>query len=269
MRRDATHAYETMAAAIAYLRAHAQEQPGAAEVATAVGMSRSRFEHAFRAWVGTTPKRFLAYLTKERARELLAGTDLVRASHRAGLSGPGRLHDLLVTLEAVSPGELKRGFAIRYGVHPSPFGWCAIGITARGICHLSFLERKSLAAAREEIAARWLQATLNRDDAATARVAKRVFAGGKATVQVRGTNFQVKVWEALLRIPPGRAVRYADVARAAGAPKAVRAVGSACGRNGVAYLIPCHRVLAGDGGLGGYRWGMARKEAMLVREISK
>lgn len=259
-----------MAAAIAYLRAHAHEQPDAAEVARAVGMSRSRFEHAFADWVGTTPKRFLAYLTKQRAKELLAGMDVTRAAHRAGLSSPGRLHDLLVTLEAVSPGEFKRGFAVRYGVHPSPFGWCAIGITDRGVCHLSFQERESLAAAKRGIAAQWPQATLVHDDVAMARTVARIFArDGKVKVLAHGTNFQIKVWEALLRIPPGRACRYGDVARAIGKPQAVRAVGSACGANGIAYLIPCHRVLASDGALGGYRWGTGRKEAMLLHETSQ
>lgn len=274
MKRSPEELYETMAQAIAYLRAHAKERPSAAEVAQAVGMSSSRFEHAFAAWVGTTPKRFLAHLTKERAKEILATSkDVTRAAHRAGLSGAGRLHDLLVTYEAVSPGEFKKGnIEITYGIHASPFGWCVIGLTSRGISNLSFIEKGSDRQARANIREKWPHATLVRDDATTEKYAARIFAVGVSKkplhLLVQGTNFQVKVWEALLAIPPGKAATYGDIARYIGSPKAVRAVGTACGKNAIAYLIPCHRVLAGDGGMGGYRWGTERKELMLTREAA-
>lgn len=274
-RRKPDELYEAMSDAIAYLRAHAADRPGVAEVAAAVGMSPSRFSRAFAAWVGTTPKRFLAHLTKERAKELLAASrDVLGTSRASGLSGPGRLHDLMVTHEALSPGEFKDGrIGIAYGVHVTPFGWCAIGLTGRGICHLAFLESGGAAGAARHMRERWPRATLARDDARTAPYAQRIFALGASRAPlhlvVRGTNFQVKVWEALLAIPPGAAADYAGVARAIGAPRAVRAVGSACGRNAIAFLIPCHRVLAGDGGLGGYRWGLERKEAMLAWEAAR
>lgn len=271
MKRNATELYETMARAIAYLREHAKERPSAEEVAKAVGMSTSRFEHAFAEWVGTTPKRFLSYLTKERAKALLAEShDAHRTAHRTGLSGANRLHDLLVTYEAVTPGELRSGnVAITYGLHPSPFGWCLIGVTKRGIAQLSFLDEESERQAEKDIREKWPNATIARDDAATGKYAVQIFdAKSKKPVHllVKGTNFQIKVWEALMRIPDGSVASYADIAEFVGAPKAVRAVGTACGRNAISYLIPCHRVLASDGGFGGYRWGVQRKEAMLAWE---
>lgn len=268
--RDQNALYETMRDAIAYLRAHAKEQPSAAEVARAVGMSVSRFEHAFAEWAGTTPKRFLGYLTKERAKEQLrASRDVLAAAHAAGLSGPARLHGLMITHEAVTPGEFRSGdIAIAYGIHPSPFGWCLIGVTARGICQLTFMERESDEEARSYLLERWPRAAITRDQSVTAPLAEKIFGKGRGKVPllVRGTNFQIKVWEALLRIPEGRVADYATIARMIGAPKAVRAVGTACGSNAIAYLIPCHRVLGSDGGMGGYRWGTLRKEAMLARE---
>lgn len=272
MRRTLQQQYETIRDAIAYLRAHARENPSAADVARAVGMSASRLEHAFAAWTGTTPKRFLAHLAKRRARKLLdASEDVTRAAARAGLSGAGSLHDLMVTYEALTPGEYKAGAEVRYGIHPSPFGWCVIGITRRGVCELSFLDDDDDDLARTAILEHWAKARPVRDDRATREAARKAFAGlegGKPLhLVLHGTNFQVKVWEALLRIPQGAIVDYATLARMAGKPDAIRAAASACGRNAIAYLIPCHRVLARDGGLGGYRWGLERKEAMLVREL--
>lgn len=264
--------YQTMAHAIAYLRDHAKERPAAHEVAAAVDMSVSRFEHAFATWVGTTPKRFLSYISKEHARALLLQAKKnERVIHSTGLSSAGRLHDLMVTYEAMTPAEVKAGnIAIDYGLHPSPFGWCVIGITKRGICQLAFIETNSEAEARVCIHERWPHALLSRDQKKTAVYARQLFdAQAKRKplhLLVKGTNFQVKVWEALLRIPPGEVSNYGAIAQEIGLPRAVRAVGTACGKNAIAWLIPCHRVLAGDGGMGGYRWGVERKEAILAWE---
>lgn len=273
MRRNNVELYETMAKAIEYLRAHTKEQPGAAEVAKAIGMSQSRFEHAFAAWVGTTPKRFLAYLTKQHAKELLrASQSVTHATLRAGLSSTGRLHDLLVTYEAVSPGELKKGdIDITYGIHASPFGWCVIATTSRGICEIGFLEKNTDKSARTRIYKEWPRAKLTRDDARTKKIAEQIFLGSNKPMHllVRGTNFQIKVWEALLSIPYGQVSTYGEIAKKIGSPRAVRAVGAACGKNHIPYLIPCHRVLASDGGIGGYSGGITRKQAMLMREATK
>jgi AraC family transcriptional regulator, regulatory protein of adaptative response / methylated-DNA-[protein]-cysteine methyltransferase len=273
MRRDEIATYEAMRDAILYLREHAHEQPDLAAVARVVGMSPSRFTHVFTDWVGTTPKRYLGYLTKLRARELLSQShDIVRTAYQAGLSGPGRLHDLLVAHDGLTPGELKsRDFTIFYGVHQTPFGWCLLGVTERGICQLTFLEENQDRRARELLQTSWPGAHFQHDLVRTTPVIEKIFSGAQASfpLLVRGTNFQIKVWEALLAIPEGAVTDYATIASLIGNPRAVRAVGSACGKNPLAYLIPCHRVLASDGGLGGYRWDIARKEAMLVRELDQ
>lgn len=273
-RRTANELYALMRDAIQYMRSHPRER-GSAAVARVVGMSPSRFDHAFAQWVGIAPKRFLSYLTKERAKELLSDRKNVLAVSRgAGLSGPSRLHDLLVVQDAVSPGEFKSGtIEIRYGIHASPFGWCVIGLTVRGICTLLFLESVAEHEAVKRIKAVWPKATLIRDDARVEPYAKKIFAlaGKKSRIPLvlKGTNFQVKVWEALLAIPEGRVASYADIARSIGSPKAVRAVGSACAHNQITYLIPCHRVLTSGGGLGGYNGGVERKEVILAWEAAR
>ncbi len=266
--------YVTMAKAIRYIREHARDQPDAATIAKAVGMSVSRFEHAFTEWVGTTPKRFLAYITKEEVKvPLKKGKSVLASAHASGLSGPGRLHDLMVTYEAVTPGEWKSGdIEITYGIHTSPFGWCIIGITRRGICYLSFSDTKDDRRASALIQDAWPAATIVRDDAVTRSYVGQMFSSsGKKALHllIQGTNFQIKVWEALLAIPAGTTTSYAGIASAIGSPKAVRAAGTACGKNKIAYLIPCHRVLTSNGGIGGYRWGVARKEALLAWEAAK
>lgn len=272
-RRTEKELYETMRDAIAYLRAH----PGSApkDAARAVGMSESRFAHAFRRWVGISPKRFLSHLTHERAKEMLkAAPDILSASIKIGLSGPGRLHSLMVEHGAVAPGEYKRGdFEIRYGIHATPFGSCVIGITKRGVCALSFLPKAADRSARQIIFAEWPQAALIRDDIKTGAVIRKLFSGIKqrkaVPLVIRGTNFQIQVWQALLAIPAGRIVSYADIAKHIGKPRAVRAVGTAIGLNRIAYLIPCHRVLTSRGALGGYRWGIKRKDALLAWEQAR
>lgn len=275
--RNQVELYETMRDAIAYLRRHADQFPSAADVAAAVGMSPSRFEHAFAQWVGIAPKRFLSYLTAQRAKQLLVTErDVLSAAHATGLSSPGRLHDLLVSYEAVSPGEYKRGdIPISYGIHPSPFGWCVIGLTPRGICQIAFVESSADKTARTLLKQAWPAARLMRDDEATRVYARQVFDQGTGRkpmpipLYVRGTNFQIKVWEALLRVPEGCITSYAQLARAVGRPKAVRAVGTACGQNRIAYLIPCHRVLTSEGALGGYRWNPQRKDVLLSWEAAR
>jgi AraC family transcriptional regulator of adaptative response/methylated-DNA-[protein]-cysteine methyltransferase len=200
---------------------------------------------------------------------LAENASVLDAALEAGLSGPGRLHDLFVVAEAVTPGEAKRlgeGLEIVYGVHDSPFGRCLIGATSRGVCWLGFVLDDGDEGARDALARRWPGARLRRDDAATAALAARVFAGDagdRPALHLRGTNFQLRVWEALLRIPPGSAVAYGDVARAIGAPESARAVGAAVALNPVAYLVPCHRVIRRTGPFHGYAWGRERKQAML------
>lgn len=258
--------------AIFYMREHAPTV-SVSEVADKLGMSRSRFEHVFAEWAGVPPKRYLAHLIAQKAKSNLLSKDVLSAAHASGLSGPGRLHGLMVTHEAVSPGEFKSGeIEITYGIHQSPFGWCLIGITKRGICHLSFMEDNHEEKAVRLIERSWPKAVLVKNNKKTERYVKQIFNPRKKQSKrpvhllIKGTNFQIKVWEALLAIPDGQVASYAQIARAAGNPKAVRAAGTSCGNNAIAFLIPCHRVLTSAGGIGGYRWGTGRKEAMLAWE---
>lgn len=268
--------YRRIEAAIRFLEAHADRQPPLRAVAEAVGLSDFHFQRLFRRWAGVSPKRFLQYLTVERAKEALReGRSVLAAAYESGLSGPGRLHDLFVTVEAVTPGEYKAsgsGLTIGYGFRPSPFGECVIAATDRGVCALEFVEGGSRREAVDRLVRAWPAAVIREHEAMAASYGERIFGGegGRPlTLVLRGTNFQLKVWEALLRIPRGAATTYGDLARATGRPGAARAVGSAVGRNPVAYLIPCHRVLRTTGAFGGYRWGTARKQAMLGWEAAQ
>jgi AraC family transcriptional regulator of adaptative response/methylated-DNA-[protein]-cysteine methyltransferase len=247
--------YARVARAIRFLEEHASRRPSLAEVARSAGLSPSHFQRLFTRWAGISPKRFLQFLSKKHAVETLQrSTNVLDAAWDAGLSGPGRLHDLLVSTEAATPGEVAsrgRGLAIHWGFHPTPFGECLIGITARGICHLSFVgpggRRNALAGLRR----RWPRAALAEDRTLAARTAARAFrTGGRARMgfHLQGTNFQMKVWEALLCIPPGAVATYGEIARRIGRPAAARAVGRAVAENPVAWLIPCHRVLRSIGG---------------------
>lgn len=262
--------YEVMTEAISFMRTNPDVLT--ATVARHVGMSLSRFEHIFKEWVGTTPKRFRSYLLKEEAKNSLTSTNSVlRSAYATGLSSPTRLTELMITYEAISPGELGHGgLEIRYGVHKSPFGHCLIAVTKRGICQIAFLDRTDEAHVLSTIRERWPEALIKKDQEATHAYAERMFDGRRSKkpfhLLIKGTNFQIQVWEALLRIPEGQTSTYAAIAKVIGKEKAVRAVGTACGKNAIAYLIPCHRVLTSDGGLGGYRWGSWRKEALLLRE---
>lgn len=271
--------YDRIEEAIRFLEANFRQQPGLEEVAAHVHLSPFHFQRCFRRWAGVTPKQFLQYLTIGYAKELLQQSrSLLDASLRCGLSGPGRLHDLFVTLDALTPGEYKTlgaGLTIRYGFHPTPFGTCLIALTERGICTLRFVADEERERALEEVRRQWARSRFEEDREATERVVTQIF-GGEATeggeplrLLVKGTNFQVKVWEALLRIPTGCVVSYGELARIIGAPTASRAVGSAVGDNPVGFLIPCHRVIRESGVIGGYRWGTARKQAILAWETAR
>jgi AraC family transcriptional regulator of adaptative response/methylated-DNA-[protein]-cysteine methyltransferase len=266
--------YTRIEQAIRYLETQAPRQPELAETAAQVGLSEYHFQRLFTHWVGISPKRFLQFLTKERAKTLLEhSTSLLGAAYEAGLSGPGRLHDLFVNVEGVTPGEYKTrgaGMEIAYGVHATPFGMSLIGVTERGICHLSFIENSSPASALEDFRSRWGRAALQESPHRTRPLVDQIFGRRELhslPIHLRGTNFQMKVWEALLRIPSGYVTTYRDVALYLGAPSASRAVGAAVGNNPIAVLIPCHRVIRKDGGLGGYRYGLPRKQALLGWEF--
>jgi AraC family transcriptional regulator of adaptative response/methylated-DNA-[protein]-cysteine methyltransferase len=263
-------AYETVAKAIRFVRARVDEQPTLTDVAAHVGMSEFHLQRTFTAWAGISPKRFLQVLTAERARALLSSSrDVLDAAVSAGLSGPGRLHDLTVACFAMTPGEIAKGADVRFGFADSPYGRVIVGRTDRGVCHLQFVDH-SVASASAALASAWPQARRVRDDAAAREIVDDMFAHTRARravpVVLRGTNFQVQVWRALVSVPAGQVVSYGALAHAVGKPSAARAVGAAVGANSVALLIPCHRVIREDGGLGGYRWGTGRKDVILARE---
>jgi AraC family transcriptional regulator of adaptative response/methylated-DNA-[protein]-cysteine methyltransferase len=265
--------YERVEKVIRYIEEHRLEQPRLAELAKAAGLSEFHLHRLFTKWAGTTPKAFLKALTSEHAKSLLASRDVLAASVEAGLSGPGRLHDLMVTVEGMTPGELKSGGAgltISHGVAQTPFGPALVAVTPRGVCHFEFLASRAAAGAVAALRRRFPKARLSGDRKAAQAVADKAFKkGGALPVLLAGTAFQLKVWQALLRIPRGRASSYGALAAAVGSPKASRAVGSAVGANTVAFLIPCHRVIRETGALGGYRWGPRRKQAMLAWESAR
>lgn len=268
--------YRLIEQAIRFIESNATRQPELGEVAAAVGMSEFHLQRTFTRWAGISPKRFLQFLTKEHAKELLADSEnLLDTTHRVGLSSLGRLHDLFVAAEAVTPGEYKTrgaGVTIRYGIHPSPFGKCLIATTERGICHLGFVQA-SEGDAVDDLVADWREAQMIEDYKSTAPLVAPIFdlnwRGRDALrLHLRGTNFQIKVWEALLQIPQGAVTTYEGIAARIGKPSALRAVGTAVGHNPVAVLIPCHRVLRKDGEFGNYRYGSARKKALLLSEFA-
>lgn len=271
--------YERVARAIVYLHRHARMQPDLAAVARHVHLSEFHFQRLFLRWAGLSPKRFLQHLTVENAKARIAySRNLVEAAFHSGLSGTGRLHDLFVTLEALSPGEHKSGGAgleIAFGIHESPFGSALIASTARGICALRFIERASARSAEAVLRTQWAKARMRRDETGARELGRRIFdplanPGQKPlALLVKGTNFQVQVWRALLQLPPGALTTYRDVAARIERPGAARAVGAALGANPIAYLIPCHRVIRESGHFGGYRWGAARKAAILGWEATR
>lgn len=271
--------YERIEQAIRFLQSHHHEQPTLSEMARSVNLSEYHFQRLFSRWAGISPKRFMQYLTKEQAKHLLTQSkDLLSVSHATGLSGPSRLHDLFVTCEAVTPGEYKQrgeGVEIRYGIHPSPFGECLIALTDRGICNLMFVQDHERDAAITTLRDNWPAAEFTEDYDGTRVVTEQMMElfETRSSTPIRlflsGTNFQIKVWEALLQILPGSVVSYEDVAIHIGMPGASRAVGNAISRNPIPVLIPCHRVIRKSGEIGDYRWGASRKKALLGWEMAK
>jgi AraC family transcriptional regulator of adaptative response/methylated-DNA-[protein]-cysteine methyltransferase len=279
MRKTLSRDYERIEKAILYLEQNAGKQPSLSEVAESIGLSEYHFQRLFRRFAGVSPKQFLQFLTAEHARRLLqASRTVLDAAYEVGLSGPGRLHDLMVTVHAMTPGEVKNlgaGLTIRFAFHDSPFGTCLLAVSDRGVCRLTFVppgeERRKLS----DLKKRWPKALFREDDGGTHSIVEKIFshrvkkAGRSLTLHVTGTNFQIKVWEALLRVPLGGVISYGDLARRACFPGASRAVGTAVGKNPMAYLIPCHRVIRATGAFGNYGGGAARKKAILGWEAAR
>ncbi len=269
--------YERIEQAIHYLAADFQQQPDLDEIARQLYLSPFHFQRMFTDWVGISPKRFTQYLTADYLKTRLRQTkNLSEAAESAGLSTPSRVYDLFVQLEAVTPQEFKMqgaGLTMQYGFHPTPFGECLIGVTARGVSWLSFTAPEQKAAAFAEMQNVWRNAQFEEQNSVTALYIDRIFSDRRADdplkVAVRGTNFQIKVWEALLSIPAGELTSYQEIAEAIGNPKALQAVGSAVGANAIAYLIPCHRVIKKEGIIGGYRWGSEKKRAIVGWEMAR
>jgi AraC family transcriptional regulator of adaptative response/methylated-DNA-[protein]-cysteine methyltransferase len=239
-------------------------------LAARIGLSPAHFQRTFSQWVGVSPKAYQQYLTLDHARDLLTRRfTVLETAQEAGLSGSGRLHDLFVKWEAMSPGEFATGGAglmIRWGVALSPFGETVVMATDKGICGMGFTQEMGLDDTIEDLRRRWPAATFVRDDAAIAPLAAAAFGAGETRLHLIGAPFQIKVWEALLAIPSGHVTTYSEIAGAIGHARAVRAVGTAVGRNPISFLIPCHRALRKSGGLGGYHWGLPVKRAMLAWE---
>ncbi|WP_245895268.1 methylated-DNA--[protein]-cysteine S-methyltransferase [Pontivivens insulae] len=251
-----------------------QEDPASLdELAELAGLSPSHFQRVFSQWVGVSPKRYEQYLRLDHARTLLANRHTVLdATYAAGLSGPGRLHDLFVRWEAMAPGEYAtggEGLSLNYGWFDTPFGDALAVASGRGLCGLAFTSEIGREPALTEMTKRWPNATLREDASAPRPHVEAAFTSGKAELHVIGAPFQIKVWEALLRIPSGHVSTYGDIAGAIGSPKAVRAVGTAVGRNPIGVLIPCHRAIRKSGELGGYHWGTPVKRAVLAWESAR
>lgn len=266
--------YQRIAKAIEYISEHCNAQPELKDIAEHLHVSEHHLQRLFSEWAGISPKRFLQYLTKEHAKQLLRESTVLNTAHSLGLSSAGRLHDLMVNCEGMTPGEYQRcgqGMRIVYGIHPSPFGYCLIAVASRGICKLSFFDVLDDAAGYlNELSNDWSLASLEKDQDETKVWVNKIFSEASQDrnipVLLKGTNFQLKVWEALLDTPRGALTAYNDVACKIGKPKAVRAVSSSIARNNVALLIPCHRVIRKTGELNQYRWGTERKNAMLMSE---
>jgi AraC family transcriptional regulator of adaptative response/methylated-DNA-[protein]-cysteine methyltransferase len=275
----ATADYDLVRRAVAFISEHWRAQPEIEAIAEAAGVTATELHHLFRRWAGLTPKAFLQALTLDHARALLRDSaSVLDASYEVGLSGPGRLHDLFVTHEAMSPGEWKAGgerLSIAYGFHPSPFGIALVMATPRGLAGLAFADPGEEQAALADMRARWPKARYLEDAETTAPLAQRIFDSKlwrpeqPLRVVLIGTDFEVRVWETLMRIPLGRATTYSDIATKVCTPKAARAVGAAVGKNPVCFVVPCHRVIGKSGDITGYHWGITRKRAMLGWEAGK
>ncbi|WLA87327.1 MULTISPECIES: methylated-DNA--[protein]-cysteine S-methyltransferase [Bradyrhizobium] len=271
--------YDSVRRAIAFISEHWRAQPTIEAMADAAAVTPDELHHLFRRWAGLTPKAFMQALTLDHAKNLLRDSaSVLDAALDSGLSGPGRLHDLFVTHEAMSPGEWKTGaggMTLRYGFHPSPFGTAIVIATDRGLAGLAFADHGDEQTAFADMKRRWPNATYVEDTDGTTALAQRVFdtrlwrADQPLRVVLIGTDFEVRVWETLLKVPLGRAVSYSDIACKINSPKASRAVGAAVGRNPVSFVVPCHRALGKSGALTGYHWGITRKQAMLGWEAGQ
>jgi AraC family transcriptional regulator of adaptative response/methylated-DNA-[protein]-cysteine methyltransferase len=269
--------YAVIRRAIEFISLAWREQPSLETIASHVGMAPLALQRLFTRWAGLTPKTFLQAVTLDHARDLLSGSaSLLDASYELGFSGPGRLHDLFVTHEAITPGAFKArgaGLTIRWGFHPSPFGRALVMATERGLAGLGFADEGHETQALDDMRRRWPAAAYVEDQNGTAVLARRIFnpaewqAERPLRVVLIGTDFEIRVWETLLRVPFGQATTYSAIAAGLGQPKAARAVGAAVGRNPISFVVPCHRVLGKDGGLTGYHWGLTRKRAILGWEF--
>lgn len=267
--------YQRIASAINYIEANTKIQPSLDDIAHHVGLSPFHFQRLFKEWAGISPKKILQYLTLEHAKTWLQQSEsILNTSYEVGLSSPGRLHDLFVSMESVTPGEYKsmgKDLLIEYGFHETPFGTCLLAATQRGLTNLIFTPEKT--EALSVIENMWRQAQIIENSSIGIPYIQQLFYSAAMDQQiplfVKGTPFQIKVWEALLKIPEGCITTYAHIAAQIHKPKAVRAAGTAIGNNPVAYLIPCHRVLRNSGHIGGYRWGTDRKKAILLKETSQ
>ncbi len=271
--------YDVVRRAIGHIRSHWRQQPEIDAIAEAAGVTPTELHHLFRRWAGLTPKAFLQALTLDGARQLLRDSaSVLDAAYEVGLSGPGRLHDLFVTHEAMSPGEWKsggEGLTVKFGFHPSPFGRALVMETERGLAGLAFADPGEEEAVLADMRRRWPKADYVADDARTAPIAHRIFEPSQwrqeqpLRVVLIGTDWEVRVWEALLKIPMGSVATYSGIADRVRSPAAARAVGAAVGKNPVAFVVPCHRVVGKGGDLTGYHWGITRKRAMLGWEAGK
>lgn len=271
---DRHYHYEVIRRAIELIDAAGGEALSLEELAARMNMSPAHFQRVFSRWVGVSPKRYQQYLALDHARRLLRERfTTIEAAQGAGLSGTGRLHDLFLTWEAMSPGQYARrgeGLTIRWGWFDSPFGPALAMATERGLCGLAFAAETGAEAAMRDLSSRWPGAEFREDGRALRPLVQAAFEGrGQTALHMIGAPFQIKVWEALLHIPPGAVTTYSELARAVGNPRAVRAVGSAVGRNPISWLIPCHRALRKSGELGGYHWGLPVKRTMLAWEAAR
>lgn len=274
---DQARQYDMVSRAITFIRRNVHQQPSLKEISSNLGLSEFHLQRIFSEWAGISPKRFLQFVTKEYARQALRQSkDLLATTLETGLSSPGRLHDLMVTCEAMSPGEIKTlgaGLEIRFGESPTPFGQALIAWTGRGICHLGFVDDGTLDAAVTSLKQDWPAASFVYDQQRALQLASEIFATTPSTqplhLLLRGTNFQLKVWEALLAIAPGEVLSYSQVGRLVAMPRACRSIGTAIAKNNIALLIPCHRVIRDSGEISSYRWGADRKAALIAWEAAE
>jgi len=266
--------YVRIEKAIKFIEQNTHRQPSLDQIAEHINLSPFHFQKLFKRWAGVSPKRFLQYVTLEHAKQIIKESTILDTTLDMGLSSPSRLHDLFVSVEAVTPGEYKTeglNLQINYSFQETPFGTCLIGVTERGICHLTFTQEEDCETEMSRLRTRWENAEFISDKEIGKKVVEQVFNSSDRDVKIllKGTNFQLKVWQALLRIPSGNLATYKAIAETIGAPTSSRAVGNAIGLNPIGIIIPCHRVLRTNGEIGGYMWGTARKRAIIGKEMSQ